>query len=251
MSVYLQFDSSTRSHPYIQIGGDWQPNDDYANGANPVYQSNRRAIQTPANYRVFYSELNQTNNKRTIGFLAHCKERPVNLTYSVECCTVIIPASAQVERTDDDGNVYYDSVLDEPYIYVRMMPINNSEGDLIYSNNPPANEATFIVWLDKIQSGPADASPPAPPTEVTRPPADVALTDLTEAKWLIYKTCMVTVMRLNVDADEWQIRLYDRHGNDLVIPESDNGGVGFETEPDVDRDIQTTVIVGINPNYPI
>jgi len=250
MSVFLQFDSSARTNPYINIDGLWYPNDNYENpSGQPIddsfipYQQNKDLVQSTTNYKVFYKELNDTNNTRTIGFLAHCKERPVNLTFSVESCTVTLPANALVPRLDDAGNLTYVSVLDEPYIYVRMMPIENSEGNLIYSNNPPADEATFILWLDRIQVSNTANLP------FNRPPNTFEITDFNQARWLLYKTCMITVMRLNLATQEWQIRIYDRFGNDILAPEADAGGAGYDTPPAVNPDLQTMLLVGIKPNY--
>ncbi|KKL91311.1 hypothetical protein LCGC14_1895990, partial [marine sediment metagenome] len=101
MSVYLQFDSSARSNPYIKrdlgAGVVFVPNDNYPNNPAPAspeaYQLNKNLVQTPTNYRVFYRELNDANNVRTIGFLAHCKERPTNLNFSVESCVVVVPSN--------------------------------------------------------------------------------------------------------------------------------------------------------------
>ena len=257
MAVFLQFDSLARSEPYIQksIGATlvWVPNDNYDNpndvgGYEQPYQTSSTNVQTPTNYRVFHRELNDTNNFRTIGFLAHCRERPTNLTFSVEDCTVIIPSLALVPRTATNGDINYISVLDEPYLYVRIMPINHSEGKLLYSNNPPASEATFMVWLDKTQGG---LSETVPVTTLDRTPDPVALADITKTRWLIYKTCMVTVMRLNLDAEEWQIRIFDRFGNDVVIGEDDNAGAGYPVPPPINPSLQTTILIGIKPNYPL
>ena len=254
MSVYLQFDSLARSNAYILkdlgAGPVYVPNDNYDNPAPALpYQANPKAVQTPSNYRVFYRELNDANNVRTIGFLAHCKERPTNLTFSVECCTLIVPSGSLIRRETPQGAVNYVDVLDEPYLYVRMMPINHAEGDLIYSNNPAADGATFILWLDKIQAGTADPSPPI--TEVPRPNDELTTGELTNPRWITYKTCMITVMRLDLQAEEWQIRIYDRYGNDIIIAEADNGGAGYAEEPPVDPNLQTMLLVGIKPNYPL
>lgn len=254
MSVYLQFDSLARSDAFIQkdlgAGEVWVPNDNYPNSGS-VYQTSANLIQTPSNYRVFYKELNSPNNTRTIGFLAHCKERPENLTFSVEACTLTMPSNGLVPRVDEEGNVTYISVINEPYLYVRMMPINHAEGGLIYSNNPNAQEATFILWCDKIQAGTQED--PSPPIEnpVPRPNPLVEVADLQTARWVVYKSCMITTMRLDLQADEWQIRIYDRYGNDIILAEDDNGGAGFADVPAVDPDIQTMLVVGIKPNYPL
>jgi hypothetical protein len=256
MSVYLQFDSTDRSDPYIQrdlgAGLVWVPNDRYPNTAAPpfnFYQTSSNLVQSPARYRVFYRELNEANNVRTIGFLAHCKERATNLTYSVEGCTLIVPSTALVAR-DNDGTTEYISVLNEPYLFVRMMPINHAEGNLIYSNNRAADEATFMVWCDKLQSGTNIAGIPNPPA---RPPEELPLANVDATRWVTYKTCMITIMRLDLQAEEWQIRIYDRFGNDIVVPESDNSGAGFTgaEPPAVDPELQTTLLVGIKPNYPL
>lgn len=255
MSVSLQFDSLTRSNAYIIKNNVWVPNDNYRNdtslSGNP-YQLNINLVQSPSRYRVFYKELNDTNNVRTIGFLAHCRERPTNLTFAVEGCVLTIPASAVVPRVTEEGDIIYVSVLNEPYLYVRMMPVNNSEGNLIYSNNPAADSATFIFWLDKIKLGTSDSPPISDP--ISRPNTGIQTFSLDNAKWLIYKTCMVTTMRLNLATEEWQIRIYDRYGNDIILAEADNGGAGYPTTsdpPEVDPDLQTMLLVTIKPNYPL
>nr|QBK87182.1 MAG: hypothetical protein LCMAC201_00840 [Marseillevirus LCMAC201] len=258
MSVYLQFDSSARSDPYIErnlgAGLVWVPNDKYPNDPPPAapdaYQLDKNLIQTPSNYRVFYRELNDANNVRTIGFLAHCKERPTNLNFSVESCVLVMPSNGLVPRVDDAGAVTYESILNEPYLYVRMMPINHAEGNLIYSNNPGADDATFIVWCDKLQSG-TDASPPI--SDIVRPNPVLPVSEIDTTRWIIYKSCMITIMRLDLEAEEWQIRIYDRFGNDVVLAEDDNGGVGFNQvdPPAIDPNLQTMLLVGIKPNYPL
>lgn len=260
MAVYLHFDSLYRSDPYIQkkIGAvaKWYPNDNYSNvhvslsGFEQPYQSDSKAVQTVTNYRVYYGQLTDINNKRTLAFLEHCKVKPTNLTYSVEECLAILPTSAVVPRVIE-GNVVYTSIIDEPYIFVRILPIDNAEGNLIYSNNPSARGATFIVWQDKKTFG-LDESSPA--TSLLRPSAPVNVADLTLKRWIIYKTCMITTMRLNIMADEWHIRLFDRFGNDIISAESDTEpfaimGSGFDDPPAVDPYIQSTVLVGIKPNY--
>lgn len=276
MAVYFHLDSSNRSNPYIQKADSrWYPNDyRYASG---------QQVQTPTNYRVFYPELNASNNSRTISFLEHCKERVQNITFSVEFCTVIIPAAAQLRRFDctvpPNGAVTYTNLLNEPYIFVRLMPIENSEGDLIYSNNPPADEATFVCWLDKYLIGPLDAGttvnptstlpdtahayPIEPPPLASDPNPQTTQVDLPSTltngitRFLVFKSCIAMPMRLNLESQEWQIRLFDRYGNDIIIVESDTNTcvtpsvLGFETPPPIDPALQTMLIVGIRPNYPL
>ena len=266
MSVYLQFDSSSRSNPFIVrdlgAGPVWVPNDNYDNATALAYQPNQDLVQSPSNYRVFYGEINDTNDIRTIGFLAHCKERPTNLTFSVESCVLTMPSNALVARADETGLITdYTSILNEPYLYVRMVPIKHAEGNLIYSNNPAADEATFIVWCDKVQVGTAVNSPPV--DELPRPSPVITTGDIQTARWVIYKSCMITVMRLDLADSEWEIRVYDRFGNDVILAEPDNGGVGFPATPDpnnpnnfidppqIDPDLQTNLLVGIKPNYPL
>ena len=252
MAVYLQFDSLARSDPFIKVGvpGDppssvWIPNDNYT---DPPNQTNRNLIQTPSNYRVFYRDMQNANNLRTIGFLAHCKERPENLTFSVESCVVTVPASALITL----GDGLYTSILNEPYLYIRLMPITNSEGNLIYGNNhPPVEGATFIVWRDSTQVGTVDPPlPPPPPPPLVRPNPQLPVTDLTIARWVTYKTCMITTMRLDLQAEEWQVRIYDRYGNDVILAEAAAGIDGDLPPPLPDRNLQTMVLVGIRPNYP-
>lgn len=295
MSIYLQFDSSARSMPYIlkQIGSDivWVPNDNYPNSTSNLsplniipYQTNYNLVQSPTRYRVFYREINTPINKRTISFLEHCKEKPVNLSYSVENCTVIVPSSAVVARIDPiSGAISYVGVVNEPYLYVRVFPITDAEGNIISSNNPAADGATFMIWHDKNIHGevnqatvtPTDPPDPdvsyipgpLPPLNFPeRPVVTTPTTNLTQVRWLIYKTCMASVMRLDLGAQEWQIRIYDRYGNDVIASETDigpGGNIGFPADiidpttipptrkspPNINPDVQTTLLLGIKPLY--
>jgi hypothetical protein len=130
-----------------------------------------------------------------------------------------------------------------------MMPINNAEGDLMCSNNDAANDATFMMWIDKIQPG-TEQSPPIT-NPVPRPNPLFPVDELNNVRWASYKSCMVTIMRLDLQSQEWQIRIYDRFGNDVVLGEADNGGAGFagNEPPQIDPNLQTSLIVGIRPNY--
>ena len=161
-----------------------------------------------------------------------------------------MPSNGLVPRVDNAGTISYVNILDEPYLYVRMMPINHAEGNLIYSNNPAADGATFIVWCDKLQSG-TDGSPPI--TDIVRPNPLLPLSEINTTRWVIYKSCMITTMRLDLEAEEWQIRIYDRFGNDIILAENDNGGAGFAqaAAPPIDPNVQTMILVGIKPNYPL
>lgn len=252
MAVYLQFDSLSRSDAYFKknIGGAttvWVPNDNYPiNSPVAPYQSNYDLIQSPSNYKVYYKQLNENLDKRTIGFPDHCRDRQTNLTFSVENCTVIIPSQAWVLRTGITGGTSLVRALNEPYLFVKMAPIDYSEGHLVYSNNPGADQATFTVWNDKIQVGPTSVAE----TNLREQPIMDVLT-ATQIHWNLFRSCMFTTMRLRLDAQQWNIRIYDRFGNDVIIPESNNGGAGFSTvaPPNINPDLQTTVIVGIRPNY--
>lgn len=267
MSSYLQFDSLTRSDAFIKKGDTWYPND--------TRYSDGQGVQTPSNYKVFYGELNDYNTIRTIGFLKHCRERPDNLTYSVEFCTAILPSCTRVKRPD--GTIV--NLMDEPYIYIRVLPVENSEGTLIYTNNSVGgDEATFIAYLDKIQIGTSkdncENNPPGIPTippECTsgspEPTFDCIEPSIvpgefgygyTKYSWITFKSCMVMPMRLKLDTQAWCIRFSDRFGNDLIMLESDNGGAGYPVDPEnpdqpplVNPDVQSMVLVGIKPNYPV
>lgn len=258
MSVYLQFDSKSRSEPYIEkdlgSGVVWVPNDNYANSTSPpfdVYQYNPRSIQTPTNFRVFYPELNNTNNKKTLCFPAHCKEKWDNLTYDVNLCSVTLPANALIKKEEKNEfgeiiNTEYIDILDEPYLYVKMVPINFKSNDLITGNNSPAiDSATFIIWQDRTQFGTKN-------TPLSNPiprPNPINETNIQIRRWIIYKSCMTTTMRLNLDENEWHIRIFDRYNNDVVIAEPDNLGLGYSFPPEVDRNLQTSIVVGIKPNF--
>lgn len=278
MSVWLQFDSGSRSNPYIlqsNVEGNliWVPNDYRYNGGQQQ--------QTPANYRVFYGELNSPNNLRTLGFLEHCRERPENVTFNVEFCVATIPACARVERPADPVKgtpAEIVNVMDEPYIYIRLVDIEHSEGDLIYTNNKHGFESTFIAYYDKLQVGTAQdncsAEPPSIPTIVPEcdPPEsantwacvaptivpDVDNYGYTKYRWVIFKSCIVMPMRLNLESQEFQIQITDRFGKDLIILEDDNSGEGYDqlvTQPTLQPkpcpNSQTMVLVGIRPNYTI
>jgi hypothetical protein len=108
------------------------------------------------------------------------------------------------------------------------------------------------MWCDKVQPG-TDGTDDSPPivNQIKRPNPLLPVTELNTARWIIYKSCMITVMRLDLEAQEWQIRIYDRFGNDVILGEADNDGVGFEHQPAIDPDLQTTILVGIKPNYPL
>jgi len=134
--------------------------------------------------------------------------------------------------------------------------VKDSEGNLVYSNNPNAEDATFVVWHDKTQLGETPTGSPAPePGEaVVRPNSPIGPIQLDTPTWIVYKSCMITVMRLNLESQEWKIRIYDRYGNDLIIAEDDAGGSGYPPDqppPPPDPTLQTMIIVGIKPNYPL
>jgi len=271
MSVYLQFDSLARSNAFIKgTDGNWKPND-YR------FNTQHNLNQTPANYSVFYKELNDCNNIRTLGRQYHCADRPENLTYSVEFCTLTLPACTRVLRPD--GNVV--SIADEPYIYIRIMPVENSEGTLIYTNNIKGGDsANFIAWQDRFligtyQNNATDNPPSIPdvpipvsgivPTQVGNPTFNCQTPQIVPQvgqfgfntyRWITFHSCMVMPMRLNLASEQWQIRYSDRYGNDLVLYE-ENTTTPFGTKenplppPLPNPDLQTSILVGITPNYPV
>lgn len=273
MSVWLQFDSLTRSCPYIlektMSGNTWYPNDSRYNHG--------QQSQTPTNYRVFYGQLNDSNNLRTLGFLNHCRERPENLTYSVEFCNVILPACARVLRPADPvkgigANVV--NIMDEPYIYLRIVDIEHAEGTFIYTNNiKGGDEANFIAYFDKFMIGTnqdnLNGQPPGIPEismganvtyDCEAPTIVPTGTEYgyTKYRWVNFKSCMIMPMRLNLGSQEWIIQITDRFGNDIVIYEDDNSGAGYpesltnpKLSPNPDPNIQTQILLGIKPNYPI
>lgn len=253
MATYLQFDSSWRSDAYIQVPGSnppvWVPNDDYTNAALPpynIYQNNKGLIQTPTNYRVFYNEIDNANNIRTLRFLKHCKEKPEFLNFAVELCSLTLPSNAVVPRLDDNGDRIYISILDEPYLFLRVMPINHAEGSSIASNNPNANEATFMITVGRIQLGGTQS-----PVVLDPIPRPAPAANLSTPLWLHYTSCMLQTMRLDIEVEEWQIRIYDRYGNDVIVAEPDNGGAGYtgDVSPAPDSGLQTMVMLGFKPNY--
>lgn len=251
-ATYLLFDSLHRSNPFIQkdlgAGPVWVPNDNFSNASGSPYQPSRNLIQSPSRYRVFYNELNIGSNARTLEWLReHCKEQPANLTVSVENCFVMIPGGSMVRRTDEVGNVYYTNISNEPYLFVKLATIDHAEGGLVYTNNPAGNDATFVIWGDQV---PCILDDPPVTDPVPRP--TVSCFDQLEPlinSWSLYSTCMDTVMRINMQAEEWIVRIYDRFGNDVVAVEADNGGAGYADQPSVNPDVQTSILVGVRPNY--
>lgn len=265
MSVWLQVDSGSRCDPYLLQGNNYLPNDSrYNRGQNP---------QSPSNYRIFYKQLNDCNNIRTLDFLAHCRERPENIVYSVEFCNITLPACTRVLRPADpvkglSANVV--NIMDEPYIYVRVMSIENSEGTMIYTNNiEGGDEANFIAYFDRFSIGTnqdnAAGEPPGIPgvtvganTYACDPPAIVPSGGeygFTKYRWVHFKSCMEMPMRINLCSQELQVRISDRFGNDLLIYEDDNGGAGYPALPDSsltplpDPNLQTQILLGIKPIY--
>lgn len=302
MSVWLQFDSGARSNPYIFINttvtppnpcsdGNWFPND---SRYNPATQD----TQTPTNYKVLYEQLNTHNNKRTLNYLAHCRERPENITYNVQFCVLTLPACTRVRIKADPVKGTPQrivNVMDEPYLYVKVSDNNNSEGDLICTNNGNPNggdQATFVVYNDRLQIGTdQDNAAGAPPGIPTPTPCDIDSANTyscavpqiipttgeygyTTYRWAIYKSCMATVMRLDLSAQEWRIRIYDRYGNDLIVYEDDNACAGYPRNFAIDPcvpvpnsspisykppvvqplptpQVQTMLLLGIKPNFDI
>jgi hypothetical protein len=205
-------------------------------------------VQMATNYKVYFEDLNCPNNKRTIGFRAHCKDTPENLTYSVEFCTVILPSITLRQNPiyDNNNNIIafdYSSILNEPYIYVRLRSIDHALDDVITTNNPPAEEATFVVWHDKYNLG-SDT--------VINPDDDpIIFPSLTaEPRWIVFKSCMMTTMRLNLRAESLEVRIFDRFGRDLILLE-DATIITPANPPPVNPYKQTMMVVGIRPNYPV
>ena len=243
----------------------WEPNDYRRQGLDLIQLQGQMPdeVQTPTKYRLYYRELNECINKKTIGFLKHCKERPENLNYSVEFCTVILPSNTSVQipeyEYDEVTNEYniininYRSILNEPYIYVRIMPINHAEGNLFSTNNEPANEATFVVWHDKYVLGSTtdiDPSLPIPELDVSGTGQQTVPALDARPRWIVFKSCMITTMRLDLCAESWDIRFYDRYGRDLILLEEAIPDPSIQPPP-LDRYKQTSFVLGIRPNYPI
>ena len=257
MSVYLQFDSLARSDAFIKRSDDlWYPND-------PRYNPQKDLIQAPADYKVYYRELNDTNNLRTLNRLQHCRERPENLTFSVEFCHLTLPACTRVQRPD--GTVV--NIADEPYVYIRVLPEENSEGTLIYKNKSGTgdgggDESNFIAWLYKLQVGtdqdnatdrppgiPGTMAPGNPTWDCPAPLINQTMDDYgyTTYRWCIYRSCMVMPMRLDLDST-WHIKFMDRYGGDLILYED---AIGAAEKPTPNPSVQTSILLGITPNYPV
>mgnify|MGYP006932090337 FL=1 len=250
----------------FEEGCEWVGNDYRINNTNLIITDGVLPdyVQMATKYRIYYRDLNECNNKATIGFLKHCKERPTNLNYSVEFCNVILPTNTAVQipeyTYDTSSNEYilssfnYRSILNEPYLYVRVMPINHAEGNLFSTNNPPGNEATFVVWHDKYVVGSiADIDPslPMPLLDVSGT-GEQSFPELNgRARCIVFKSCMITTMRLDLCAESWEIRIYDRFGRDLILLEENKLNQPSKNPPPLDRYKQTSIVLGIRPNYPI
>lgn len=207
-------------------------------------------VQMPTRFRVFYRELNNCWDRPTIHFREHCKKFPENITYTLEFCTAILPSNTavQVPEYDDENNITgftLRSILNEPYIYVRVRSSDYETGDLFITNNKNAKEATFIVWHDKYNIGSTATididNPIDGGTDTDFPPLDG------RPRWIVFKSCMNTVMRLNMCSDMWEVRYYDRFGRDLILVEQEQQA--SINPPPIDRYKQTSFVLGVRPNY--
>lgn len=199
---------------------------------------------SPTDYRVEYRDLNTFYDTVTKEFREHCKKTPDVLSFWVDACVVSIPGGAYVNRPNPDGTTSAVYLTEEPYVYVDVHTSDHSEGNRFITNNAPGRKATFIVYTDKFVVGTNDV-PPAVPA-YTPPTLNSGL------KWLHFKSCMRTNMRLpHVKTTEWFVRIYDRYGNDIVITE-DPAAIPLIVTPDpprVDPMRQTMVLLGLSPEY--
>lgn len=210
-------------------------------------------IQIPTKYRVYYKNLNNCWSRPTIDYRKHCKDMPDNLNYSVEFCTAILPSTTAVQIPEYDANnnitgINYRSILNEPYIYVHLRSYEHHKDSLFLTNNPPAYEATFVVWHDKYVIGSTTDIDPGLPIDPTNQ-APQEFPELNgRPRWIVFKSCMNTTMRLRI-CDDWQVRYYDRFGRDLILLEDNSNTNLTNIKPPVDRYKQTSFVVGVRPNY--
>jgi len=192
--------------------------------------------------------------------------------------------------------IEYVNILNEPYIYVKVKPTNKANEYPVVSNNLKSNDnssasynklkkivnkqSSFIAWCDKTVCAPtinrSTNSPIAPrigrrddnilerqgniPTTnggTLEPTIDKSPNTV---KWVIYKSCMtVNVPGLDIYNTEWEINIFDRFGNMIVIP-NDTGDYGLspsggwvidpDNPPTLNPDLQTTIVLGISPLDP-
>lgn len=240
----------------FETGSLWLANDYRLENTDLLTFSNGQfpeTVQMPTRYRVFYRELNSCWDRPTIHYREHCKKFPENITYSLEFCTAILPSNTavQVPEYDAENNIIgftLRSILNEPYIYVRVRSSDYDTSDLFITNNKKAKEATFIVWHDKYNLGSTD-------TIIPNDPIDGGdTTDFPELdgrpRWIVFKSCMNTSMRLNMCSDMWEVRYFDRFGRDLILLEETPTALNPTVNPPpVDRYKQTSFVLGVRPNY--
>jgi hypothetical protein len=265
MAAYLHLDSSFRQDAFFRssVSSEYLAND-------PRNNSDLQQIQTPTNYKVYWRDLLNSNILRTICPIQQCVPRPTNLTFTLEIVTADIPANALIRRQDpNDGSTVFISVLDEPYIYVQLQSVNQSEGNVLSTNNIFGKDATFVLAIDKrdvglTSSNSAMAYPYATSvysssdaiTAVGTEATPVPVANLTELRYIQYKSCMKIPVRITLQ-EELRVRFFDRYGNDVVLVETTNGPTAgtittkvplLEQLSVINPSLQTSLLVAITPN---
>jgi hypothetical protein len=196
---------------------------------------------TPTNYKVAYTNFNTVINKVTKEWREHCKKTQDTLSYYVDTCVVSVPGGAYINRLNPDNTTSRVYLTEEPYIYIDVYPTDHSEGNKFATNNPEGYKATFIAYTDKVSLGTTDVPPVAP--AYTTPSLNSGL------KWIHFKTCMRVNLRLDLKSTEWVVRMYDRHGHDIILQEDPAlmPAITTASPPPTDPEIQTSILLGISP----
>lgn len=196
---------------------------------------------TPSNYKVAYTNFNTVINTVTKDWREHCKNTNGVLSFYAEFCVVTVPGGAYINRPNADGTFSRVYLTEEPYVYLDVYPTDHSEGNRFATNNEGGYKASFIAYTDKFALGTTDVPPVSP--AYTTPSLNSGL------KWLHFKSCMRTNMRLDLKSTEWIVRVYDRFGHDIILEEDPAlmPAVVTANMPPVDPTKQVSVLIGLTP----
>lgn len=199
------------------------------------------SASTPTDYKVSYTNFNTVVNTITKDWREHCKQVNGILSFYAEFCVVTVPGCAYINRTNADGTVSRVFLTEEPYIYLDVYPTDHAEGNRFATNNDNGYKATFIAYTDKFAVGTSDVPPVSP--AYAFPALNSGL------KWLHFKSCMRTNMRMDLKSTQWHVRMYSRFGDDIVLEEDPAlmPVVVTADMPPVDPNKQTSLLIGMSP----
>ena len=200
------------------------------------------SVQMPTKFTVYNEDIDQTIPLQSLE----------SNKFDMEFCTAILPTSTSVMEPVYDINynvisTNYRSIVNEPYIYINIKSVNESTPTSLYSNNPAANDATFVLWQDKYIQGSEDQ---ILPNSYIGESASDFITINGKQRWVVFKSCMNITLHFDLDSNAWNVRYFDRNGRDLILTESSEL-VEFpsENEPPPEKYKQTTFVLGMRPNY--